>query len=63
MKLTPREKEIAMLVTMGFLNINIAARLGLSEWTVKNHLKRIYLKLGIHAGNKRAHLAQVNIHS
>ncbi len=45
--LTPREDEIVSLVTEGLKNREIAQSLGLSEHTVKNHLFRIFEKLGI----------------
>lgn len=43
--LTPREKEILQEVAKGQTNREVAARLGLSEHTVKNHLKNILQKL------------------
>lgn len=43
--LTPREKEILLLVSQGMLNRDIAAELVISEHTVKNHLKNILQKL------------------
>lgn len=43
--LTPREKEILTLVSRGMLNRDIAAKLMISEHTVKNHLKNILQKL------------------
>ncbi|WP_080836599.1 response regulator [Cohnella massiliensis] len=43
--LTPREKEILLEVARGRTNREIAAGLGLSENTVKNHLKNILQKL------------------
>lgn len=45
--LTKREQEIVPLVSQGFTNKEISARLSLSEHTIKNHLFRIYEKLGI----------------
>ncbi len=45
--LTPREDEIVSLVTEGLKNREIAQTLGLSEHTIKNHLFRIFEKLGI----------------
>jgi DNA-binding CsgD family transcriptional regulator len=47
--LTPRERQVAVLVADGFSDVNIAARLGISEQTVGVHLRRIYSKLGIHS--------------
>jgi len=43
--LTPREKEILLEVARGQTNREVAASLGLSEHTVKNHLKNILQKL------------------
>lgn len=45
--LTRREQEIVPLVAQGLTNKEISARLSLSEHTIKNHLFRIYEKLGI----------------
>ncbi len=45
--LTKREQEIIPLVAHGLTNKEISARLSLSEHTIKNHLFRIYEKLGI----------------
>jgi DNA-binding NarL/FixJ family response regulator len=43
--LTPREREIGMLVARGFSNRVIAKRLNLSEKTIKNHVSSILSKL------------------
>jgi DNA-binding NarL/FixJ family response regulator len=43
--LTPREREILTLLGEGLVNKEIAARLGVSEHTVKTHLAAIYDKL------------------
>ena len=51
--LTPREQEVAYLVLQGFQNKEVASRCFISELTVKDHLKHIYQKMGIH---QRAHL-------
>lgn len=50
--LTPREETILHLLTEGLTNAGIAARLSLSEGTVKNHVSEILSKL--HA-NDRTH--------
>lgn len=47
--LTPRELQVALLVSKGRLNKQIANQLQLSEWTVSSHLRRIYAKLGVHS--------------
>jgi len=46
-ELTPRERDIVHLILMGYPNIKIAERLKLIINTVKNHKKRMYLKLDI----------------
>lgn len=46
-QLTPREKEVAMLVGEGLRNREIAGRLRVAEGTVKVHLHSIYAKLGV----------------
>lgn len=43
--LTPREKEIMGLVADGLTDREIATALGISEQTVKNHLKDIHPSL------------------
>lgn len=48
-KLTPRERDIVHLILVGHPSAKIAERLKLSVNTVKNHRKRMYLKLGITA--------------
>ena len=44
--LTPREREILSMLAEGLPNKVIAARLGISEHTVKTHLEGIFDKLG-----------------
>jgi DNA-binding NarL/FixJ family response regulator len=44
--LSSREAEIMSLIAEGHSNGAIAARLVLAEKTVKNHVNRIYAKLG-----------------
>ena len=57
---TEREKEIALLAAARKTNKEIAAALFLSEATVKNHLNRIFDKMGISGSqrNKRILLAE-----
>jgi DNA-binding NarL/FixJ family response regulator len=45
--LTPREQQIASAIADGRTNRDIAARLGITEQTVKNHLTSIFEKVGV----------------
>ena len=45
--LTPREKDVTALVIEGLRNAEIAARLAVSEHTIRNYIMRIYDKLGV----------------
>jgi DNA-binding NarL/FixJ family response regulator len=47
--LTPREIEILQYIAQGFLNKQIAAELGISEQTIKNHVTSILRKLNANA--------------
>lgn len=44
--LTKRELEVALLVSEGLTNRVIARKLGIAEWTVVNHLRKVMRKLG-----------------
>ncbi|MFF0905526.1 UNVERIFIED_CONTAM: response regulator transcription factor [Kocuria sp. CPCC 205316] len=46
-QLTRREREVLVAVAHGLTNTEIARRLFLSEATVKTHVHRIFLKLGV----------------
>jgi DNA-binding CsgD family transcriptional regulator len=46
-RLSAREMEVMSLIADGQTNGEIAARLFLAEKTVKNHVRRIYSKLGV----------------
>jgi two-component system nitrate/nitrite response regulator NarL len=45
--LTPRERQLVVLLCRGHANGQIARHLGVSEGTVKVHLHNIYGKLGV----------------
>jgi DNA-binding CsgD family transcriptional regulator len=45
--LTPREREVAQLLTRGASNDEIARKLWISRHTVKDHVKAVYAKLGV----------------
>jgi DNA-binding CsgD family transcriptional regulator len=52
--LTARETQVARLVSEGVSNACIAATLGMSEATVKTHLTRIYVKVGVRSRTELA---------
>jgi two-component system nitrate/nitrite response regulator NarL len=58
-QLSEREKEIVQLIAHGLRNKEIAGKLFISEQTVKNHLHRIFDKLGV---SDRLELALYAIH-
>jgi FixJ family two-component response regulator len=45
--LTPREREVCALVAAGRLNKQIAGKLGVTEKTIKAHLRRVMQKLQV----------------
>jgi len=45
--LTAREAEVAALVLRGYSNKRIAHSLMLTEYTIEDHLKRIFAKVGV----------------
>ncbi len=54
--LSAREAQIMTLIAAGHSNGEIAASLVLAEKTVKNHVNRIYAKLGV--GSRSAAISQ-----
>lgn len=59
--LTSRESEIVEAVILGLSNKEIGDRCGIAEQTVKDHLKHVFLKVGVH--QRTALLARVLSHS
>ena len=47
--LTSREREVLNLLARGLSNASIAEELVITNKTVKNHLSRIYEKIGVHS--------------
>ena len=56
--LTPREREVLVLVTAGKMNKEIAAQLGASEKTIKVHRARVMKKMGAESVAEVVVLAQ-----
>ncbi len=44
--LTPRERDVSRLIVRGYSNLAIAAELGLTLYTVKDHVKAVLAKTG-----------------
>ena len=55
LRLSSREAEIMTLIAAGHSNGEIATALTVAEKTVKNHVNRIYAKLGV--GSRRDAIA------
>jgi DNA-binding NarL/FixJ family response regulator len=45
--LSPREREVLVLITDGLSNADIAKRMQISEKTVRNHASNLFDKLGV----------------
>ena len=56
--LTPREREVLDLIAQGLDNAQIAARLDLSEKTVRNNITHIFDKIGVENRSKAIVLAR-----
>ena len=50
--LSPRQQEIALLSATGHSNNEIAKKLFISPYTVKDHQKEIFNIIGIHSRNE-----------
>lgn len=63
-KLTPREKGVVQLLLEGKTNKEVAVRMGIGEYTVKDHIKQIMKKLNV---NTRAGVVskiyRLNLHT
>jgi len=55
--LSPRELEVALLLTQGFRQEDIAKRLSLSAKTINTHKARLFEKIGIHDNIALARMA------
>jgi DNA-binding NarL/FixJ family response regulator len=56
--LTPREAELVELIAQGLDNAQIAARLELSDKTVRNHITSIFAKLEVDSRSRAIVLAR-----
>jgi len=45
--LTQRESDVIAMIVEGSSNSEVAAKLSISPWTVKNHLQSVYAKVGV----------------
>jgi DNA-binding NarL/FixJ family response regulator len=57
-QLTPREREVLTLMSDGGTNRQIAARLEISEQSVKNHISNLLRKLGARNRTEAAAVAR-----
>jgi len=55
-RLSPRERELVELLAQGARLSGVARRLGLSHHTVRNHLKSVFRKLGVHSQHELTEL-------
>ena len=60
-KLTAREAQVLCWVVKGKVNRDIGDILGTSPATVKKHLERIYVKLGVETRTAAASIAMTRI--
>lgn len=59
--LTPRQREVLHLVAEGLTNAQIARRLFLSEYTIKQHLRAAYGLLGVRNRTEAARLYKMSL--
>ena len=57
--LTPRERQVMVLVASGFMNKHVASELSISEVTVKMHRGRVMRKMGAKSVAALARIAEV----
>lgn len=57
--LTPREKNVFILLSKGKNSKSIAEKLNISNGTARTHIKHIYVKLGIHSHQELIDLVEV----
>ncbi len=55
-QLTPREREVLQLISQGYRDRNIAARLHISKKTVQKHVQNILSKLGVQNRTEAAYV-------
>jgi DNA-binding NarL/FixJ family response regulator len=46
-RLSPREREVLEMATLGLTNAEIARRLKVTSYAIKFHLSSVYRKLGV----------------
>jgi DNA-binding CsgD family transcriptional regulator len=56
--LSPREKDVAALICLGFTSRQIAARLRISPQTVKTHAENVLMKFTLHSRNELRRVLQ-----
>jgi len=56
--LSDRESEVLKLVAQGYVNKEIASRLGIGNATVSTHIKNLYKKLSVHTRVQVVRVAQ-----